>query len=189
MNINFRDLYKISNLFSLLRIFILIPFWITFNKGYFTATLLIIIIAMLSDFLDGFFARKLNQVTETGKILDPLADKISLGVGAFLILSKVNAPLWPFFTLVARDILIVLAGIVLANKLNEVPASNIWGKATSLALSLAVLSFFILSFFPSKALYYVSYSLYWISTAFIFASSISYILKGIKLYRKSQSKL
>jgi len=68
---------NIPNCLSFLRI-LLLPFFIYFFlKGDWTAVAIFLIISGLSDFLDGLIARKFNQITELGKILDPVADKMT----------------------------------------------------------------------------------------------------------------
>ena len=73
--------FTISNLFSASRIFLVIPmgYCLVLDFPYHRLwTAGIIVIAVATDFLDGFLARKLHQVTDLGKIIDPLADKIGI---------------------------------------------------------------------------------------------------------------
>ncbi len=109
---NSGSLFSIPNLLSLMRI-ILIPVFLYF---LFTPTgthriwaLVVFIVASITDFLDGWTARKLKQESEMGKFLDPLADKILViaALIAFLILDPL-VPLWMVIVIIARDILITV---------------------------------------------------------------------------------
>lgn len=98
-----------------------------FHSHYFLASGMIVII-WISDLLDGYFARKLNQVSELGKIIDPLADKITIiSIGAILLVQHI-IPLWFALVIVLRDIIIFLAGIYLKYCKKIVLSSNWIGK-------------------------------------------------------------
>lgn len=87
-----------------------------------------IVMIWLSDLLDGYVARKLNQVSELGKIIDPLADKICvISIGIILLIQNI-IPLWFVLVIVLRDILIFSGGIYLKYSKKIVPASNWIGK-------------------------------------------------------------
>jgi len=92
--------------------------------------------AIVSDFIDGMVARATGTVSDWGKILDPLADKI--GIAAFLItLTAIGRiALWFTMVIVIRDILIGCAGLYLVRRLPSPPVSNIWGKLSPLLISL-----------------------------------------------------
>ena len=82
------DILTIPNILSFLRILLITPFMILFLNGNYVWASLMIIISGLTDCVDGFIARKFNQVSEFGKILDPVADKLTLlavGVGICII--------------------------------------------------------------------------------------------------------
>ncbi len=80
--IKFKEINTTSNYLSLLRLLLAIPFWIMLDNfielRYILFTLAVF--GALTDILDGYFARKFNQVTEFGKIIDPLADKVCIGI-------------------------------------------------------------------------------------------------------------
>jgi len=88
----------------------------------------IVILGVLSDFLDGYLARKLHDVSELGKIIDPLADKAAVGVLALLLVLLGDIPLWFFVVAVIRDLMILAGGIYIRRKKNIIAQSNWPGK-------------------------------------------------------------
>lgn len=100
------------NLLSLLRI-VLVPLFLYFifipTVQHRMWALLVFIVAAITDFFDGWLARKLHQESEMGKFLDPLADKflVIAALVAFLFLDPL-IPLWMIVIIIARDILITL---------------------------------------------------------------------------------
>jgi len=142
------DLLHIPNLLSLLRIMFL-PF-----IGYFIAqgdgasgliALGLLILAGITDGLDGYFARRLNQVTQTGLILDPLADKILAAGLVILLIFYREFPIWLAVVIVGRDLLLLVAGLLLLRKSSDVPSSNITGKYAFFSI-IVLLSSYIISF-------------------------------------------
>ncbi|HNU91006.1 MAG TPA: CDP-diacylglycerol--glycerol-3-phosphate 3-phosphatidyltransferase [Spirochaetota bacterium] len=109
---NVRGLLEVPNLLSLLRI-VLIPVFLYFifipTMEHRLWALVIFIIASVTDFLDGWSARKLHQESDLGRFLDPLADKVLVigALTAFLILDPF-IPLWMIVIIVGRDVLITL---------------------------------------------------------------------------------
>ena len=102
------------------------------------------VLAALTDKYDGVLARKYNQTTEWGKILDPIADKIAVGAVAIVLLVLGNIPVWFVVVLLIRDALIFSGGMYVKTKKGIVLQSNEAGKWTvgivSLALFLMVLN-------------------------------------------------
>jgi len=122
---------NIPNAFSALRI-VLIPFliyYMSLQQGN-TELIIIAVLMGISDYGDGYFARKLNQITESGKILDPLADKLAVTAAAIGLVLYRDFPLWALILLVVRDIIILIAGIFVMRKTGVVPSSNLLGKWT-----------------------------------------------------------
>ncbi len=99
-------------------------------------TSIILIVGIFSDFLDGIIARRTNSISDWGKVFDPLADKIAMT--AFIItLGFLGAvPVWFIAVALSRDILIASGGLYLTKRLGSPPASNIWGKLSTLILSI-----------------------------------------------------
>ena len=98
---------NIPNLICLARIVLVIPIIGFLWKEQFLLSLLLIIIAGLSDILDGYLAKKNNWRSYLGAVLDPAADKILL-VSLFLTLQSMSLiPLWLTLTVIARDLMII----------------------------------------------------------------------------------
>ncbi|RPI03411.1 MAG: CDP-alcohol phosphatidyltransferase family protein [Ignavibacteriae bacterium] len=121
----------ISNLLSASRIFLVIPMGFCLVQEFphhrlWTAG--IILLAFATDLLDGYLARKLHQVTDLGKVLDPLADKIGIGIYAVLMAWTGNVPVWYVAFVLSRDILIFCGGVYIQRAKKIVPQSNWPGK-------------------------------------------------------------
>jgi phosphatidylglycerophosphate synthase len=95
--------------------------------------------AMITDVLDGYIARRNNEISDLGKILDPLADKIYLSVVGIQLLLLGMLPLWVVAMVVARDLLILAGGIAIERRLGVVLPSNYPGKAAVVSLSITLL--------------------------------------------------
>jgi CDP-diacylglycerol--glycerol-3-phosphate 3-phosphatidyltransferase len=96
---------------------------------------------ILSDYLDGFLARKWEATSVTGRIIDPIADKICIvAVGISLAYYK-GFPIFLLIALVLRDLVILSASLYSIRKLKKVPQSNIVGKITVGILSACMLAY------------------------------------------------
>ncbi len=95
--------------------------------------------------LDGYLARKLNQVTEVGKIIDPLADKAAMAVIVIKLYMINEISAFFFFTIISRDLIIFIGGLFVSNILGKVLPSNKLGKITVLFIGSVVLLILIRS--------------------------------------------
>jgi len=130
---------NLPNLLSLSRV-ALMPFIILALKNEQSlALLLLMLAAVATDYFDGFFARKQNKISELGKILDPLADKICIDVMVIFLSLWRGFPWWATGLIILRDLLIMAGGLVVIKKIKRVPASNWPGKVTSTVLALAII--------------------------------------------------
>ena len=161
------------------------PFFIIFigyNKPLYA--LLIFILAGLTDALDGYIARKFNQITNLGKILDPIADKVLL-VSAFIFIYNSNFeikfPYWFVVLVISRDIYLVAGSTLIYFFKGFVKVKpSIFGKATTFLQILAVISVLIVNIFllPAEYLIYLDYIIY--TTAFFsILSAVDYTYKGL----------
>lgn len=144
-------------------------------------------VAVLTDLLDGFFARRLKQHSELGYILDPVADKFAISAGIFaLVLSESEFPHWAFATIVTRDVLIVLGNAVLAYKAKMITRSNLWGKCTSFFLSIAVMFYLLRPIVPRLPGNIEFYSLC-LALVFVGISTLSYAHHMFRVLEETRS--
>lgn len=135
-----RNFFYVSNLLSIIRLGLTPFIFHAIIRRSHLAALVIGGLAILTDMLDGYLARRLNQRTNLGKILDPIADKtIISAVIIALILSNSSFPLWAFIVVIIRDVLIVIANIFLLHRTQIVGRSDRWGKCTTFFLATALL--------------------------------------------------
>jgi CDP-diacylglycerol---glycerol-3-phosphate 3-phosphatidyltransferase len=118
---------NIANFFSFLRIFLapLIGFFLYLGGYYFCPAIFCFTIAIITDYCDGYFARKYNYETSLGNFLDPLADKI-LVISILLVfywISKVS--LFFVLVIVLRDVLITLVRIFMAKRGSSLQTSSL----------------------------------------------------------------
>jgi CDP-diacylglycerol--glycerol-3-phosphate 3-phosphatidyltransferase len=130
----------------------------------------IIIIAVATDFLDGFIARKLHQVTDLGKILDPLADKIGIGIYAVLIAWSGEVPVWFVVFVLLRDLFIFMGGMYIRRAKKIIPQSNWPGK---IAVTLIALVLFLGTIHVSILSHLFTY-IVWASVFMMLFSMASY---------------
>ncbi len=174
IRISRRDFFYVSNLLSAFRL-LLTPFLFYFiYRAQWKFASVCGAVAVISDVLDGFFARRFNQHTELGYILDPVADKLAIGAALFaLVLSSTNFPNWAFIVIVVRDVAIVLGNGVLAYKAKMITRSNLWGKCTSFALSIALMFYLLRPLLPQLPAKVEFYSLC-VALVFVVISTVSY---------------
>lgn len=176
------QLLRFSNLLSVSRI-LLTPFIGYFLwKGDSRSTLIcvgLLTFAGITDFFDGWLARRLNQVTRLGMILDPVADKVLAVALVVMLIFFRDLPLWLAAVIVGRDLLIVAAGAVLLRGNDIVVPSNVTGKYTFASIVFLLASFIIRYEFGILLMTYLAVSLIIIST-FIYAKSFTFARRGLR---------
>jgi CDP-diacylglycerol--glycerol-3-phosphate 3-phosphatidyltransferase len=177
---------NLANKISIIRI-LLIPFFIGSivyyrNEGSAASylPLSIFFAAVISDALDGFIARRFNQKTELGTIIDPLADKLLI-LTAFVALSfsksipqNLKLPAWLPIVVISRDIIIVLGTVLvhlIKGSIQIVPTA--WGKVTTFFQMSTILA--VLMKFPH------SYIVWNLAGIFTVISGIDYIARGSRV--------
>ncbi|MDE0043435.1 MAG: CDP-alcohol phosphatidyltransferase family protein, partial [Candidatus Poribacteria bacterium] len=144
-------------------------------------------LAVLSDLLDGYIARRLKLPSDLGKILDPIADKVVISAAlSGLVYSKhYDFPLWVVGIIVIRDVFIVVGSIYLAYQIRFVTRSNRWGKCATVFLSIALILYVLnldirISFFDISDIR-ISLFVLCIGLVFVAISSLSYSRRLVRL--------
>ncbi|MPQ25780.1 CDP-diacylglycerol--glycerol-3-phosphate 3-phosphatidyltransferase [Bacillus paralicheniformis] len=138
---------------------------------------LLFIFASVTDWVDGYYARKLNLVTNFGKFLDPLADKLLVSSALIILVHYHLAPAWMAIVIISREFAVTGLRLVLAGT-GEVVAANMLGKVKTWAQIIAIsalllhnLPFELVSFpFGSLAL--------WVAVFFTVVSGWDYFAKN-----------
>lgn len=170
-----QTLFTWSNLISLSRVFIAAPIvYIHYTNGQqISWTIgLLILYGIISDYLDGYVARKMNEISEWGKVLDPIADKISAFI-LFLYAVYIGLiPLWFFILEIVRDLFILGGSIYIKVKRGKIAMAVMSGKWSVNALAGYWMSAF---FFPE--LLGVQYFFMGIALALMFLSFVDYFYR------------
>jgi CDP-diacylglycerol--glycerol-3-phosphate 3-phosphatidyltransferase len=145
--------------------------------------ILFLIVAAATDYFDGYLSRKMNQVTELGKILDPIADKIAMGVILVTLIFYRNFPVFLVVLLIYRDVMILTFGLIITKKTLKATSANLLGKLNTAIVAITMLFFLLL---PGTIVFTISY---FISVISIIVSGINYYFVGEKiLFTKRHTK-
>lgn len=137
---NKSEILTIPNVISFLRIVFIAPFVLFFLNEQYIAAFSFIVLSGLSDCIDGYLARRLNQVTELGKILDPIADKLTL-VAVIICLGTLLPQIVPLvIALVVKDLSMLLGGYYLIHKGIAPPAAKWYGKLATIIFYVSVVA-------------------------------------------------
>ena len=150
----FKGCWTIPNLLSFLRIVIVPVFAYFFMQGQYGWAVFMLVLSGLSDFFDGKIARKFNQISALGKMLDPVADKltqITLAILLFLSFNKADdstlkAFSWVFLVFIVKEFVMVLCGAVMLAFGIRPGAAEIYGKVATFAFYAVMI--FIVGFGP-----------------------------------------
>ncbi len=123
--LNSKNIFTIPNILSYIRILLIVPLVIFFLREKYLWSAICLVLSGLSDCVDGFLARKLNQVTKLGKMLDPIADKLTLlAVGVCISVAEpLVIPV--ILILITKDILMVTGASIMLKK-GVMPCASLW---------------------------------------------------------------
>ena len=178
---------NLPNKLTVLRV-ILIPFFVAavlFDEGdsqmfrYLAAS--IFIVASLTDLLDGKIARKYNLVTNFGKFMDPLADKLLVCAALVCLVELEQLPAWMVIVIVSREFIISGFRLVAAEQ-GIVIAGSYWGKFKTTFQMIAI----ILMIVDLKVLNPVTWLCTWIALILTVISLVDYIQKNHKVLTGGQ---
>ena len=189
------NILTIPNLLTFLRMGLVPVFASLLYYGYFGWALFVFFFAGISDGVDGFVARRFNQQSELGTILDPIADKL-LMTTAFVILTLPHilpadnkhfpVAFWVSAAVIGRDVLIVTVAlaIFIMTDFRGFKPSNL-GKASTVVQILAIGIILFAAVFPLYSGYYLP-TTYFMVTLFAVLSGLHYIYHVAKLMKEAE---
>jgi cardiolipin synthase (CMP-forming) len=128
------EVLNIPNVLSFLRIALVPVFLWLLLEEMFVSAITVLAIAGLTDFLDGYLARKLNQTTKLGKMLDPVADRLYIFATLLALSATGYVPWWLAGLVILRDLLMLISLPVLASVGHRSLPVHYLGKASTFAL-------------------------------------------------------
>jgi len=181
---------NLANKITIFRISLVIPFVIFLMQKsiiFKVAALIVFIIVSLSDYLDGKLARSRNEVSDIGKFLDPLADKIFVSAAfiVFMQLEEIFVPAWAVVLIIAREFIINGFRTLAASKGKIIAASNA-GKFKTVCQLSAI--FLILVILIMGRYEYIAYYIVIVTSLLTLYSGIIYLTKNRKIFTETHNE-
>ena len=183
----------LANAISISRIFLAIPLVLLFEdiargeQGKLWWAFVLIIIIVLTDFLDGYVARKAEEITNFGKLIDPVADKICMMVVLIYLIISYKLPFLIFFlTLAIRDIFLIIIGVYLMFSQEEVFQSNRSGK-WFIGISALMMVLFLFKN-PLNIPGYILWTSYLISSLLFMFSTFEYVRRYLRYFKQLETR-
>ena len=175
---------NLPNKLTIFRV-ILIPFFVVLLLFDITAydkwiALAIFIIASLTDFLDGHIARKYNLVTNFGKFMDPLADKLLVCSAMICLVELARIPAWVVIIIIAREFIISGFRLVASDN-GGVIAASYWGKFKTVFQMLMI----CLMIADLEPLTLVTQIIMWVALALTVVSLVDYLMKNKSVMKEN----
>lgn len=184
-------LWTLANGLTLLRIALLAPFLYWVREGRFGLAVIIFFIAGITDFFDGYVARRFNQQSAVGRFLDPAADKL-LTTASYIVMALPRAdfepiPLWMTAAVIGRDLLILLGSLAvyLLTRYKGFKPTMLGKVNTFLEIGL-IFWFIIFQLQGMKSLKILLPIMYGLVITSVIASTIEYIWMGARILRQSR---
>ena len=180
-----QQIFSIPNILSFVRLLlipVIIVLYCTFNEHVFAAG--VVVFSALTDVVDGFIARRFNMITDLGKFLDPLADKLTQAAMIICVATKCWWIVFLLIIMLIRELLLFVWGLLFFRKNDAVSSSRWFGKLSTVVV---YLSMFVIFLFPTLSVEIIN-TLFSICVIVVALSAILYGNYYFKLFRKSKKK-
>lgn len=176
--------FGLANILTILRMVLIPVFVIASVYQLHLLAFAVFVVAGVTDFLDGYIARYTDHVTDVGKFLDPMADKVMLiSVYVILVLDGIGntnmLPVWVTILVIFRDVFIAIASLVIffTTEVKTLQPSIAGKLSTFIQITTASLYLFCNAFYMNVSwLIYLAYAV----AAMTIISGIHYLIKGVK---------
>lgn len=174
------QVFTVANVLSLLRLLALPVVYLDLVSGRWLRAFVLLAVFSATDWLDGYLARRLDQVTRLGKLLDPISDRLLfVVVGVGFVVSGL-LPLWAVLLLVIRDVLVLAGGALLLSRGHRPPDVSRTGKAATFGLMWALPTFLLARVFgtdgdPQPVLQVIAWFTLLVNTGLYYLTVVFYV--------------
>ncbi len=134
MRVDKKQILTIPNLLSLLRLLMIPVFAWLYLNGYEAWTAAVLILSGLTDVVDGYIARHFNQVSDFGKALDPVADKLTQAMMLLCLITRYPSMIVPLVLLAVKETFAAVSGLIVIKRTGRVLGAEWHGKVTTMML-------------------------------------------------------
>ena len=164
----------------MLRLVLIIPVtWLILVEGPLFWIMIIVVLAIATDYFDGRIARWSNSVSEWGKVLDPMADKLGGGMVIAALTIQGSLPWWFFIVMASRDLIILAGGAILRARTGQIVMSMWSGKVAVTAVAITALAALLRADAPI-----LEFCL-WASTVLLAWSYLRYMVRFFSILRSA----
>ena len=180
---------NIPNILSLLRLVLVPCFAVIYmssmkNAGIYAG--IVFLAAALTDVVDGYLARRWQQITKFGRILDPLADKLLQLTALACLMLKGVVP-WPLCAIfLGKELLMILGGMFMVNRLDDVIPSNLYGKVVSFLISATICAAIFFHEAAGKVVPNLFPALFAVETVLALIALVIYFIRHIRCLKKKK---
>lgn len=177
-----KDFFTIPNYMSIFRL-CLIPLiiWLYCFKKSNTAAVAVIAVSAATDIFDGKIARKFNMVTDLGKVLDPIADKLTQAAMIICLTTRYRLMLYMIIIFAAKEMLMLIMGFLVLHYNNTINSAKWYGKACTVILEMIIAVLIVFSDIPQN----IANAMIYICCAAVIISLILYAAFYFSLFSKS----
>lgn len=179
---------NVANIVTFVRLVMIVPlFFFTLTPRYYLIALVLFGLAMLTDVIDGFIARRFNMITNLGKFMDQITDKLLINAILLIFLWNRLLPLWFVTLVILRDIVVGGVRMFLASKEIVVPA-NIWGKMKTLLQTFLISLIYIIHAFSMENFVDIVNVIMYITAVVVVFSGYTYFRQAMPYFLETEEK-
>ena len=170
-------LKHVPNILTIIRFLLIVPILLFILFDNYILAIVILVISAITDILDGIIARKYNLISDFGKLMDPLADKVTQIATLIAIVYKGIIPLWILVVFLSKELILILGSIFLYRK-KVVVFSKWYGKLATVVLYAAILLSMVVKQFSLTGIFItINNYLYYIAIAVTLYSLVAYCFR------------
>lgn len=180
----------VPNLLSFLRLALVPVFLILLVEGEDLIALAVLALSGLTDFLDGWIARRFNQVSKLGQLLDPAADRLYILAALLGLAWRDLVPLWLVIVIVARDVMLVVLGALLARIGHSAFPVNWVGKWATACLFVGLPLLMLAAAFPDTAGYTQPFGMIFsvVGAVLYWWAGVLYLVQTVRVTRNREGQ-